>query len=73
MSDHHVAERFMQAARVMALAAELNCKVAGMDAENKHRVSIGESIMYGEDAFEAVIVETGCHHNNICMIMQGEA
>lgn len=33
-----------------AIAAE-QARIAGMQAENQHRLSLGQSIAYGEDAF----------------------
>jgi len=47
------------AAFVMAQAALLNCRVAGMQAENTHRMNCGNAIAYGEDAFIAVEREFG--------------
>jgi len=42
------------AAFITAQTALLNCRVAGMMAENAHRMNCGNSIAYGEDAFIAV-------------------
>ena len=39
---------------VLAQVALLNCEVAGMQAENTHRLSCGNSIAYGADEFAAV-------------------
>lgn len=44
---------------VLAQTALLNCRVAGMQAENRYRISIGESIAYGSDEFLAVEREFG--------------
>ena len=41
-----------QAAYVMAMAACAMAEIAGMQAENSHRLSVGESVAYGEEAFE---------------------
>ncbi len=43
-----------QFAYVLAQVALLNCERAGMEAENAHRLSIGESIAYGADEFNAL-------------------
>lgn len=43
-----------QFAYVMAQVALLNCERAGMEAENAHRLSLGESIAYGADEFNAL-------------------
>lgn len=37
-----------------AQAALLNCRVAGMQAENQQRLSLGYSVAYGHDAFSKV-------------------
>lgn len=39
---------------VLAQVALLNCEVAGMQAENTHRLSCGNSVAYGADEFAAV-------------------
>lgn len=39
---------------VLAQVALLNCRVAGMQAANQHRLSVGSSIAYGDDEFAAV-------------------
>lgn len=39
---------------VLAQVALLNCEVAGMQAENTHRLSCGVSVAYGAVAFAAV-------------------
>lgn len=46
-----------QFAYVMAQVALLNCERAGMEAENAHRLSLGESIAYGADEFHALQAE----------------
>jgi hypothetical protein len=43
-----------EVAFVMAQIALLNCEVAGMQAENTHRLSCGQSVAYGADEFAAV-------------------
>jgi hypothetical protein len=39
---------------VLAQVALLNCEVAGMQAENQHRMNCGNSVAYGADQFAAV-------------------
>ena len=39
---------------VLAQTALLNCRVAGMQAENQHRAACGNSVAYGADEFFAV-------------------
>jgi hypothetical protein len=46
-----------KAALVVAQAALLNCEVAGMVAENQHRMNCGNSIAYGDEAFAAKFKE----------------
>ena len=43
-----------EVAFVMAQIALLNCEVAGMQAENTHRLTCGNSVAYGADEFAAV-------------------
>jgi len=43
-----------QAAYVNGQIALMNCRRAGMEAENQHRVSHGLSVAYGDDAFLAL-------------------
>jgi hypothetical protein len=62
MSDYS-AERMISAAQVMAIAAELNCRVAGMVAENQFRAHRGEAPAYVEEDFERAHLDTGCYHN----------
>ncbi len=39
---------------ILAQIALLNCEVAGMQAENQHRMATSNSISYGDEAFHAV-------------------
>ena len=39
---------------VLAQVALLNCRVAGMQAENQHRLACGNSIAYADGEFAAV-------------------
>lgn len=43
-----------QTAYILAQVALLNCERAGMEAENAHRLSVGQSIAYGDEAFQAL-------------------
>lgn len=43
-----------RAAFIQAQAACAMAEIAGMQAENQHRLSLGHSIAYGHDAFMAV-------------------
>ena len=54
-----------KAAYVIAQAACLMATVAGMQAENQHRMNCGNSIAYGEEAFQRAIDESYCTHNAV--------
>ena len=43
-----------RAAFVVAQAACANAEIAAMQAENQRRLSLGQSIAYGEEAFLAI-------------------
>lgn len=62
-----------QAAYVIAQAACLMAEVAGMQAENQWRVQNGNSLAYGEDAFQQVIQKYGVHHNGTIGLFTGRA
>jgi len=54
------------------IAAVLNARVAcalihraGLQAENEHAVSCGNSIPNGEGEFNRIIEENGIHHNAV--------
>ena len=38
-------------------------RAMGMQAENQHRLSVGESIIYGQDAFEKLLLDFQVGHN----------
>jgi hypothetical protein len=54
-----------QAAYVISQAACAMAEIAGMQAENQHRLFLGQSIAYGEDAFAAVAERNFIGHNNV--------
>jgi len=58
------------AAYVMAQAALMNCRVAGMVAENMQRAALGHSMAYGTDEFFAVEREFDAviGHNAVCTL-----
>lgn len=60
-----------QAAFIMAKAACAMAEIAGMQAENAHRISNENSITYGEEAFEGVILRNGIGHNDVMSFFQG--
>ena len=66
-------EDSLKAAILIARAAQVNAEVAGMVAENQHRITNGDSIAYGYDAFEALAGTYGVDSNSIIgLIAHGE-
>lgn len=60
-----------QAAFIMAQAACAMAEIAGMQAENQHRLSLGQSIAYGEEAFSGVASRNIIGHNDVISYFQG--
>lgn len=60
-----------QAAYVIAMAACAMAETAGMQAENQHRLSLGQTIAYDEQAFADVITRNGIHHNAVLTLFRG--
>lgn len=58
----------LKAAILNARSATLNAEIAGMVAENQHRISCGESIAYGKEAFDAAIEANGLGYNGITLV-----
>ena len=54
-----------RAAFIVAQAACANARIAGMVAENQHRLSLGQSIAYDEAAFTAIETEYMIGHNAV--------
>ena len=52
-----------KAAYIIAQATCASAEIAGMQAANQHRLSLGHSIAYDEDAFAAIANKYGIHHN----------
>ncbi len=61
-----------KAAFVMAQAACAMAEIAGMQAANQHRTQHGNSIMYGEEAFDGVIERNCISHNAVLSLFQGD-
>lgn len=61
-----------KAAFIVAQAALFNARVAGMQAENQHRLSCGEPVAYADDEFQRVIAEGEgvLGHNAVCIFFQ---
>lgn len=59
-----------KAAYVMGQAACLMAEVAGMQAENMQRESLGHSMAYDEQAFADAINKYQCHHNAALSIFE---
>lgn len=54
-----------QAAFVIAQAACASAQIAAMQAANQHRLSLGHSIAYDEEAFLAVVDKYHLGHNAV--------
>lgn len=54
-----------KAAYIIAQSSAALIEALGMVAENAFRQSNGNSIMYGEASFNAVINKYGIHHNSV--------
>ena len=50
-------ETIRRASIAMAMAAEMNCKVAGMVAENARQAIAGHEMPFGQKDFDAVVEE----------------
>jgi hypothetical protein len=60
-----------QAAYIMAQAACAMATIAGMQAENQHRISVGRSDLYTEEAFEDVTSRYTIGHNDVISFFTG--
>lgn len=60
-----------KAAYIFAQAVAAMADIAGMQAENAHRVSCGMSIAYGEEAFTKVGENYTIHHNDVVGFFHG--
>lgn len=52
-------------AYAVTMAVSTMVTAMGMQAENQHRLSLGQTIAYGEDAFHKLINDNGCCHNGV--------
>jgi hypothetical protein len=57
-------------AYVNAMVACAQIEMAGMQAENQHRMNVGNAVAYGEEAFTAIIEKYGIHHNAVLTVFQ---
>lgn len=55
---------FIQAQTVCAYAT-----IEGMKAENQHRLSLGQTIAYDEEAFFKVASQYGLEHNQVLLFL----
>lgn len=70
----NVATEELRAAVLIVRAAALNAEVAGMQAENQHRTSCGQSVAYGYDEFRAAINNNRLGENDVIAVaIHGEA
>lgn len=63
MTDHDLNLR--EHAYAITIAVQTMVEAMGMQAENQHQLSLGNSILYGEKAFADLINKNGCHHNGV--------
>ena len=58
---------------VLAQTALLNCRVAGMQAENQHRLACGQNVVYTDEEFAAMgrEFEAMIGYNEIMKMAQG--
>jgi hypothetical protein len=61
MNDHILRNH----AYAITMTIETMVEAMGMQAENQHRLSRGESIAYTEQAFVDLVNKNGCHHNSV--------
>lgn len=59
------------AAYVISQSVAALIEAMGMHAENQHRLSLNESVAYGEEAFNSLIEASGIYHNNVVTILNG--
>lgn len=53
-----------------ALCARI--EMEGMLAENQHRMNCGNSIAYGDEAFNKIATKYGIHHNQVLELFHGD-
>lgn len=58
-------EDIRKSAYIIAQAAVLNARVAGMVAENQDRIRKGESLAYIEEDFRKLVDKSSCGHNEV--------
>jgi len=57
--------QMQQVAYVMSQTMAAQARIEGMKAENSQRAHTGDSMAYGDQDFEAVIIEFGIGHNAV--------
>lgn len=60
-----------RAAFLNAMSAAATIKAMGMNAENQGCIFRGETLLYGEEAFNAVIEEHGLGYNAVLSHLRG--
>lgn len=60
-----------KAAYVNAMAACATIEAIGMQADNDHRLSLGQSIAYDGEAFRKLLDQYGIHHNAVLGLFHG--
>ena len=54
-----------KAAYINAQAACATIEAIGMQADNDHRLSLGQTIAYDGEAFQNLLTKYGIHHNAV--------
>jgi hypothetical protein len=62
-----------QAAFIMAQAACAMAEIAGMQAANQHRLSLGQTIAYDEEAFQGVTARNVIGHSDVIAFFTGRS
>jgi hypothetical protein len=60
-----------KAASIMAASSRALITALGMVAENQHRLSVGQSITYGEEAFDKIVDNWGISKDAVLEVLNG--
>lgn len=63
-------DSMQKAAFIIAQAAMAQGELMGMAAENQHRIAVGRTDLYTEEAFAAVPIKYGLGHNDVLTYLQ---
>lgn len=60
-----------QAAFIIAQAAILQARIAGMQAENQARIAAGRALLFHAEDFDREADTSGCGHNDVITFFGG--